>query len=171
MRRFRSILSRVVALHVIAIGVTSILIPLALYWLLNEAANSLHRDALRAQALTIASFLRPAPDGGVTLQVPQEARPIYSGGYALYARDILDVPPARVDLLEVNLRAGEVTAHPWDEDRLADIRERLRLSIRTMRAWLRDPAANAADLDDFERTEDLRLCRWCNFKAVCRPDL
>ena len=101
---------------------------------------------------------------------PEETA-VQLGGYALYARDILDVPPARVDLLEVNLRAGEVTAHPWDEDRLADMRERLRLSIRAMRAWLRDPAANAADLHDFERTEDLRLCRWCNFKAVCRPDL
>ena len=28
---------------------------------------------------------------------------------------------------------------------------------------------NVAALEDFERTEDLRLCRWCNFKAVCRP--
>jgi hypothetical protein len=96
---------------------------------------------------------------------------IQLGGYALYAQDILEVPPARVDLLEVNLRAGEVTAHPWDEARLADMRERLRLSIRAMQAWLRDPAANAAVIDDFERTEDLRLCRWCNFRAVCRPDL
>ncbi|MFN4017596.1 MAG: ATP-binding protein [Reyranella sp.] len=90
MKRFRSILSRVVALHVVAIGVASILIPLALYWLLNEAANSLHRDALRAQALTIASFLQPTPDGGVTLDIPQEAQPIYSGDYALYAYAILD---------------------------------------------------------------------------------
>ena len=28
-----------------------------------------------------------------------------------------------------------------------------------------------SSLEDFERTEDLRLCRWCNFKAVCRPEL
>ncbi len=91
MTRFRSILSRVVALHVVAIGVTSVLMPLALYWLLNEAANSLHRDALRAQALTIASFLRPTPNGGdVTLEIPPEAQPIYSGEYALYAYAILD---------------------------------------------------------------------------------
>jgi hypothetical protein len=40
-----------------------------------------------------------------------------------------------------------------------------------MKAWLRDPAANVAVLEDFERTEELRLCRWCNFKAVCRPEL
>jgi len=89
--RFRSIISRVVALHVVAIGVTSILMPLALYWLLYEAANGLHRDALRAQALTVASFLRPAPDGqGVTLDVPPEALPIYSGDYALYSYAVLD---------------------------------------------------------------------------------
>jgi signal transduction histidine kinase len=90
LRHFRSIISRVVALHVVAIGVTSILMPLALYWLLNEAANSLHRDALRAQAYTIASFLRPMANGDVTLDIPPEAEPIYSGGYGLYAYAILD---------------------------------------------------------------------------------
>jgi PD-(D/E)XK nuclease superfamily protein len=100
-----------------------------------------------------------------------EATATQLGGYALYARDILDVSPDRVDLLEVNLRAGEVTVHPWDVARLDEIRERLRLSIRGMKAWLRDADANVAALEDFERTEDLRLCRWCNFKAVCRPEL
>jgi signal transduction histidine kinase len=94
-RRFRSIISRVVALHVIAIGVTSVLMPVALYWLLNQAANSLHRDALRSQAATIASFLRPQPDGDVTLDIPPEIQPLYSGGYGLYAYAVLD-PSGRV---------------------------------------------------------------------------
>ena len=58
MIRFRSIISRIVAFHVVAIGVTSVLMPLALYYLLNGAANSLHRDALRSQAFTIGSFSR-----------------------------------------------------------------------------------------------------------------
>ena len=40
MIRFNSIISRIVALHIVAIGVFSILMPLALYWLLNEAANN-----------------------------------------------------------------------------------------------------------------------------------
>jgi signal transduction histidine kinase len=89
-KRFRSIISRVVALHVVAIGITSILMPLALYWLLNQAANSLHRDALRSQAVTIASFLRPQPDGGVVLDIPTDIQPLYSGGYGLYAYAVLD---------------------------------------------------------------------------------
>jgi signal transduction histidine kinase len=88
--RFRSIISRIVAFHVVAIGVTAVLMPLALYYLLNEAANGLHRDALRSQAFTIASFLRPQPDGGLALDIPPEVRPLYSGDYGLYAYAVLD---------------------------------------------------------------------------------
>lgn len=90
MIRFRSIITRMVALHVVAIGVTSILMPLALYWLLNQAANNLHRDALRSQAFTIGSFLHTASDGSLALDIPPEIRPLYSGGYGLYAYAILD---------------------------------------------------------------------------------
>jgi hypothetical protein len=93
------------------------------------------------------------------------------GCYALYAREMLGVAPAKVDLLEVNLREPTVTPLAWDDARLEAIREQLRLSIRSMRAYLVDPAANLARVEDFERTEELRICRWCNFKAVCRPEL
>ena len=95
MTRFRSIITRIVVLHVVAIGVTSILMPLALYYLLDQAANNLHRDALRSQAFTISSFLRPQPDGGLALDIPPEVQPLYSGNYGLYAYAILD-PQGRV---------------------------------------------------------------------------
>ncbi|MDP1962800.1 MAG: HAMP domain-containing sensor histidine kinase [Reyranella sp.] len=90
MIRFRSIASRVVALQVLAIGATAILLPLALYWLLTQAANNLHRDALRSQAVTIGSFLRLQPDGTVALEIPDDVRPLYSDGYGLYAYAVLD---------------------------------------------------------------------------------
>ncbi|HSF05391.1 MAG TPA: PD-(D/E)XK nuclease family protein [Methylomirabilota bacterium] len=93
------------------------------------------------------------------------------GCYALYAREVLDVKAGQVDLYEVNLREPKVTAHRWDEERLEGIKEQLRLSIRSMKAYLADPVANVAVITDFERTEDLRICRWCNFRAVCRPEL
>jgi hypothetical protein len=93
------------------------------------------------------------------------------GCYALYAAEVLGVAPAKVDLVEANLREPAVTPLAWDDARLEGIREQLRLSIRSMRAYLADPAANVARVDDFERTEELRICRWCNFKAVCRPEL
>ncbi len=93
------------------------------------------------------------------------------GCYALYAREMLNVEPARVDLYEVNLREPQVTQHHWDDDRLEAVKEQLRLSVRSMKAYLADPAANVAAIDDFELTENLRICRWCNFRAVCRPAL
>ncbi len=79
--------------------------------------------------------------------------------------------PARTDLIEVNLREPTVTTHRWDDDRLAAVRDQLRLSIRAMKAYLADPDANLALVDGFERTEELRICRWCNFRAVCRPEI
>ena len=93
------------------------------------------------------------------------------GCYALYAREVLGVPAAQVVLLEVNLREPTVTPLAWDDARLEAIREQLRLSIPSMRAYLAEPAANVARLEDFERTEELRICRWCNFRRVCRPEL
>ena len=93
------------------------------------------------------------------------------GGYALYALEILRVDPGRVDLLEVNLREGRVTTHPCDPAILERVREHVRLSVRTMKAYLKDPDGNLAEEANFERTEDLRICRWCNFRGVCRPEL
>ena len=93
------------------------------------------------------------------------------GCYALYAHEVLGVPPAKVDLFEANLREPLVTPHHWSDERLEEIKERLRLSIRSMKAYLVDPEANVADMAGFEKTEELRICRWCNFRAVCRPEL
>jgi hypothetical protein len=93
------------------------------------------------------------------------------GCYALYAREVLGVEPSQVDLLEANLREPTVTPLIWDDARLEAIREQLRLSIRSMRAYLVDASANVARIEDFERTEELRICRWCNFRTVCRPEL
>jgi signal transduction histidine kinase len=117
MTRFRSIITRVVVLHVVAIGVTSILMPLALYWLLDEAANRLHRDQLRAEAGTIAGYLRPQPDGRVELHIPSDARPLYSGAYALYSFSILDSSghvlfSSRDDGAEL-FTPEEVAGQPW----------------------------------------------------------
>ncbi len=93
------------------------------------------------------------------------------GGYALYALEVLRVDLPRVDLLEVNLREGKVAVHPWDEIRLDRVRENIRLSVRSMKAYLKDAVRNVAEEANFEKSENLRLCRWCNFRAVCRPEL
>jgi PD-(D/E)XK nuclease superfamily len=93
------------------------------------------------------------------------------GCYALYASEVLGVAPAKVDLFEANLREPEVTQLTWTDERLTAIKEQLRLSVRSMKAYLVDPSANVAAIADFEKAEDLRICKWCNFRAVCRPEL
>jgi len=61
--RFKSIISRIVILHVIAVAITSILMSLALSWLLNIATNNIHNNAMEDQALTLAQHLVPQADG------------------------------------------------------------------------------------------------------------
>lgn len=50
MIRFKSIISRIVILHMIAVVITSILMSLALSWLLNLATNNIHDTAMEDQA-------------------------------------------------------------------------------------------------------------------------
>src|SRR5437879_6151166 len=66
------------------------------------------------------------------------------GCYALYAAEVLGVPPAKVDLFEANLREPEVTQLTWSDERLEAIKEQLRLSVRSMKAYLVDRAATVA---------------------------
>src|SRR5262249_37595518 len=90
MIRFQSIISRIICLHVIAIGITLVCMPLALYWLLNSAANDLHHRALREHADTVARYLAANPDGTLTLNLPSGLQELYSIAYGRYAYAILD---------------------------------------------------------------------------------
>jgi signal transduction histidine kinase len=91
MPRFPSILSRIICLHLIAIGITAVAMPLVLYLLLNSAANDLHHRALEEHADTIARYLVPdASGGGFRLNLPAGLQELYSGAYGRYAYAILD---------------------------------------------------------------------------------
>jgi signal transduction histidine kinase len=90
MVRFRSIISRVVCLNMIAIGITSLCMPLALYWLLSSAANDLHHRALEEHVETLARYLVPNPNGTWTLQLPPGLEGIYSEVYGRYTYAVLD---------------------------------------------------------------------------------
>jgi signal transduction histidine kinase len=90
MIRFSSIISRIISLHVLAIGVTSICMPLALYWLLSTAATDLHHRALLEYADTIARYLQPGRNGDWELQLPPGLRELYSESYGRYGFAVLD---------------------------------------------------------------------------------
>ena len=57
MIRFKSIISRIVFLHVVAVVITSILMSLALSWLLSYATNNIHDKAMEEQAVSVGEHL------------------------------------------------------------------------------------------------------------------
>jgi signal transduction histidine kinase len=93
--RFRSVVSRIIAFHLVAIVVTSIFMPLALYMMLNYAAQELHRRALRDQAAEIKRYLEIGPDGSPRLTLPPSLTEFYSEAYGRSAFAVLD-PSGRV---------------------------------------------------------------------------
>ncbi|MDN5001427.1 sensor histidine kinase [Bradyrhizobium sp. GCM10027634] len=87
---FKSLISRIVFLHIIAVAVVAIFLPLVLFWLLNSEIDQLHRAAMRAQAETLAERITVQPDGRVTFNLPDSLRGLYSEAYGRYQYDIRD---------------------------------------------------------------------------------
>ena len=88
--RFRSVVSRIVALHFLAIIATSICIPLALFLMLRQAVEQLHHQALRDQAADIVRYLSIAPNGTLRLSLPPGLAEFYSVGYGRAAYAVID---------------------------------------------------------------------------------
>lgn len=90
MIRFKSIISRIVILHVIAVVITSVVMSFALSWLLNVATNNIHDDAMEEQAAAVAQHLGLSADGSVLLQLPSNLEGLYSQPYGRYSYSVID---------------------------------------------------------------------------------
>jgi signal transduction histidine kinase len=88
--RFKSLTSRIVFLHIVAVAMTAIFMPLILFWLLNSEINELHRTAMREQADELAGDLVAAPGETLTLPLPRSLQDQYSEAYGRYAYDVVD---------------------------------------------------------------------------------
>jgi signal transduction histidine kinase len=88
--RFRSVVARTITLHLVAIVVTSLFMPLALYLMLKQAAEALHDRALRQQATEIVGYIEPDAAGGLQLKLPAPLAELYSEAYGRYAFAVLD---------------------------------------------------------------------------------
>jgi signal transduction histidine kinase len=87
---FKSLISRIVFMHIVAVAVVAIFLPLVLFWLLNSEVDQLHREAMRAQAEVLAERIVAAPDGLLTFNLPDSLRGLYSEAYGRYLYDIRD---------------------------------------------------------------------------------
>jgi signal transduction histidine kinase len=87
---FNSIFSRIIFLHVIALVITAIFMPLVLYYFFKWAANDLHDQAMREQAELVAHYLVLRPDGSWTLDLPPALHDVYSQAVGRYGYAVLD---------------------------------------------------------------------------------
>ncbi|MBR0937861.1 HAMP domain-containing sensor histidine kinase [Bradyrhizobium jicamae] len=90
MFRFASLTSRIVFLHIVAVTIAAVFLPLSLLWLLNSEIDQLHREAMRDQADVLGEKLAIGPDGKVVLNLPESLKDLYSEAYGRYRYDIYD---------------------------------------------------------------------------------
>jgi signal transduction histidine kinase len=88
--RFKSIISRIVFLHVVAVAITSVLMSLALSWLLSYATDTIHDRAMKEQAITVGSHLNLTSDGRLELDLPLDLLGLYSQAYGRYSYAVTD---------------------------------------------------------------------------------
>ena len=97
------------------------------------------------------------------------------GSYALYARNKWGTSAAGVVGGLVYLVgngaegavAGERVEVSVDEEALGRCEGEMRSSIAAMRATLRDPARNVADVEGFPQLEDRERCSRCPYRRPC----
>ena len=90
MFRFKSIISRIVILHVVAVVITSVFMSLALSWLLNYATNNIHNEAMQEQAVSVGEHLTAYSDGKLELDLPLDLLGLYSQPYGRYSYAVID---------------------------------------------------------------------------------
>ena len=112
---FRSIFSRIIFLHVIALVITAIFMPLVLYYFFKWAANDLHDQAMREQAELVAHYLVLRPDGSWTLDLPPALQDVYSQAVGRYAYAVLD-DSGRVLFSSLKDRSPIFSADPRSSD-------------------------------------------------------
>jgi len=112
---FRSIFSRIIFLHVIALIITAIFMPLVLYYFFKWAANDLHDQAMREQAELVAHYLALRPDGSWTLDLPPALHDVYSQAVGRYAYAVLD-DSGRVLFSSLKDRSPIFSADPRSSD-------------------------------------------------------
>jgi len=113
--RFQSIISRIVILHIVAVVITSVVMSLALSWLLNYATNNIHNKAMQDQAIAVGEHLHTGPDGRLALDLPADLRGLYSQEYGRYSYAVTD-DQGRVLFSSLSERAALFSADPRSDD-------------------------------------------------------
>lgn len=91
MLRLKSLLSRIVFLHVIAVGLIALLMSITLIWLLSQETRSLHQRSMLDLAKEIGDCLIVSPEGKTTLELPESLKAQFSEKYGRYFYSVWDI--------------------------------------------------------------------------------
>ncbi|HWM80477.1 MAG TPA: ATP-binding protein [Pseudolabrys sp.] len=92
----KSIMSRIVFMHIAAVIAAAVLLRFVLYWSLESDVGKLQQSAMRAQADIFARHLTKLSDGTWSLDLPPGIRDQYSEAYGRYEYAILDAQGATI---------------------------------------------------------------------------
>jgi len=87
--RFKSILSRIIWLHLLALAGVFIMVSSASYFLLDTTAGVFEERVLRDHAAAVAQHLGMSK-GNWSMELPPDLKLLYSGGYDGYALAVID---------------------------------------------------------------------------------
>lgn len=87
--RFKSILGRIMWLHVLTLVCVFGAVSFAAWYLFGATADELEERLLLDHAMTAAEYLNPAGDGWM-LDLPPDLQILYSRGYGGYALSVID---------------------------------------------------------------------------------
>lgn len=115
----RSILSRIVVLHVVAIIIAALVLRSILHWSLATDVAKFQLNKMTAQIEVFARNLKPSSAGGWSLSLPDGARDQYSEAYGRYKYAIIDDTgsvifssrPSKKPLFTVDLNANGIIPH------------------------------------------------------------
>ncbi|WP_018319981.1 ATP-binding protein [Bradyrhizobium sp. WSM2793] len=136
---FKSLIWRIVFLHILAVAVVAIFLPLVLFWLLNSEIDQLHRDAMRAQAEVLAERIVVQPGGLLTFNLPDSLKGLYSEAYGRYQYDIRD---AEGRLLFSSHRRSAATAAPRSSESISGAAVTRDLDGKTVRIQVAEDLAH-----------------------------
>jgi signal transduction histidine kinase len=88
--RFKSIISRIVILHIVAVVITSVLMSVALSWLLSYATDNIHNKAMQEQAISVGEHLSTGNDGRLELNLSSDLLGLYSQEYGRYSYAVIN---------------------------------------------------------------------------------
>jgi hypothetical protein len=88
--------------------------------------------------------------------------------YGFYALEKWHIEANDLKVIEFNLTHNRITEFGISKIEIDNIKEYIRGSVSDMRSMLADPENNTPkDEGFFVKTDDVRVCRRCNFQKVC----